>query len=137
MVGDGPKDRSLELEDAGNRIATHPELAGHFADAKSIPAKAGSVVIWHRLIPHSNSRNLSDTLRFAQYITMNPAPTEPEKQKKQSANQVNVWQNRGERRLAPLSKDVREARRQRWEQSTSPVRLTELGKRLAGLVPWE
>ena len=132
-----PKDRSLEQEDRGHLIATHPELAGIFAEAQSIPAKAGSIVIWHRLLPHGNGRNLSDTPRFAQYLCMGPLPTDPEALRERRAEMVDVWQKRGERWRAPLSEDAREARCQRWEQSTPPARLTELGKRLLGLVPWE
>ncbi len=132
-----PKDRSLEQEDGGHLIATHPELAGLFAEAQTIPAKAGSIVIWHRLLPHSNSRNLSDTPRFAQYIAMGPVPTDPEQMREKRAHKVDTWQKWGERWRAPLSKDPRDARWRRWEQSTPPARLTELGKRLVGLVPWE
>ena len=131
-----PKDRSLEQEDRGHLIATHPELAGLFAEAQTIPAKAGSIVIWHRLLPHSNGRNLSDTPRFAQYICMGPAPTDPDQLRKRRAWIQDVFQ-RGERRRVPLSDDAHEARWQRWEQSAPPAQLTELGNRLVGLVPWE
>jgi hypothetical protein len=132
-----PKDRSLEQEDGGHWMATHPELVGFFAEAQTIPAKAGSMVIWHRLLPHTNGRNLSATPRFAQYITMGPVPTDPEQLREQGAGNVEVWQKRGERWRAPLSEDAHEARWQRWEQSTPPAQLTELGKRLVGLEPWE
>jgi hypothetical protein len=132
-----PKDRSLEQGDGGHWIATHPELEGLFAEAQTIPAEAGSLVIWHRLIPHGNGRNLSTTPRFAQYITMGLAPTDPEQLEQQRAKNIEVWQKRGERWRAPLSADEREARWQRWEQRTPPARLTDLGKRLVGLVPWE
>jgi hypothetical protein len=131
-----PKDRSLEQEDGGHWIATHPELSGLFAEARTIPAKAGSLLIWHRLLPHTAGRNLSDTPRFAQYITMGPAPTDPELLAERRAESVDAWQKLGEPH-GPLSEDAHEARRQRWEQNTPPARLTELGKQLVGLVPWE
>ena len=132
-----PEDRSLEQGDDGHWLATHPELAGYFAKARTIPAKAGSIVIWHRLLPHSNARNLSATPRFAQYVTMGPVPDDPEKLKEQSAGYVDAWQKRGERWRAPLSEDEREVRWQRWERATGPAELTELGKRLLGAMPWE
>ena len=57
-----------------------------------VPARrAGSIVIWHRLLPHSNGRNLSDSPRFAQYITMSPAPTDPDEFAKQSKERVDMW----------------------------------------------
>ena len=132
-----PEDRSLEQEDDGHWIATHPELAGLFAEAQTIPARAGSIVIWHRLIPHTNGRNLSSTPRFAQYITMGPVPTDPEQLSKRRAINAELWQQQGKEDQTPISADPHEARRQQWAQRTPPARLTELGQRLAGLASWE
>jgi hypothetical protein len=132
-----PRDRSLEQADAGNWIATHPDLQGLLAEARTIPAKAGSIVIWHRLLPHSNGRNLSDSPRFAQYITMSAVPTDPDEFAEQSKARVDMWQKRGDGWRAPLSEDPRQARWQQWEMSSPPAQLTSLGRRLIGAVPWD
>jgi len=132
-----PKDQSLEQKDDGHWLATHPELAEYYAEARNIPAQEGSLVIWHRLLPHSNGRNLSDTPRFAQYISMGPVPDDPQQQRKRAEANIDTWQKRGERWQAALSDDAREARWQQWERSRPPAKLTELGKRLVGVVPWD
>ena len=130
-------DRSLESSDEGNWIATHPDLQGILAEARTIPAKAGSIVIWHRLLPHSNGRNLSDSPRFAQYITMDIAPADPDEFEKQSKSRVDMWQKTGERWQAPISDNPRQARWQQWESSRPPAQLTTLGKKLIGALPWD
>ena len=41
--------------------------------SKIIGASAGSLVIWHRRMPHSSSRNLGGAPRWVQYVTMDRA----------------------------------------------------------------
>jgi len=130
-------ERSLDPADEGNWIKSHPDLQGILAEARTIPAKAGSIVIWHRLLPHSNGRNLSDSPRFAQYITMDRAPSDPDEFEKQSKARVDMWQKRGEGWRAPMSENPRQARWQQWESSRPPAQLTTLGKKLIGALPWD
>ncbi|NKB72142.1 MAG: hypothetical protein GKR89_34120 [Candidatus Latescibacteria bacterium] len=132
-----PQDRSLEQEDGGHWLANHPDLEDLFAEARNIPAKAGSLVIWHRLLPHTNGRNLSETPRFAQYITMGSVPDDPAERAQQAAQNVERWQKRGPAWSGPLADDERVARQQRREREAPPAALTELGQRLVGAMPWE
>jgi ectoine hydroxylase-related dioxygenase (phytanoyl-CoA dioxygenase family) len=48
-------------------------------EIKTIPGKAGDLLIWHSLLPHGNSRNRSRKPRLAQYITMFPPRSEEER----------------------------------------------------------
>ena len=54
-----------------DRNSRRPDLMGF--EVKSIPGKAGDLLIWHRLLAHGNGHNQSDKPRMAQYITMSPA----------------------------------------------------------------
>src|SRR5438105_11827383 len=56
-----------------------------------IPGKAGDLIIWNRLLPHGNGRNLSDRPRMAQYITMFPAAEDYEAYR---ARRVRMWRHR-------------------------------------------
>ena len=51
-----------------NLIETHPsELGEALAPrAVTVAARAGSLVIWHRLLPHGSGRNVSRSPRYAQ-----------------------------------------------------------------------
>lgn len=94
-----------------------------------IPAEAGDLVIWDTRLLHGNGRNLSDQPRLAQYITMWPeryANTE------ERDDRVRRWRER----LAPPGDWVLGDPRA-WEQTHSTTApLTELGKKLLGLICW-
>ena len=46
---------SLEQEDDGHWLRTHKQLAQQLEpEAVTVPARAGSLVVWHRLLPHGN-----------------------------------------------------------------------------------
>ena len=57
-----------------DRPPMHPDTAG--MNLVHVPAKAGDLIIWHRALPHGNSRNCTNSPRLCQYITMSPAPEE-------------------------------------------------------------
>ena len=63
-----------EPNESPNLIEKHArELGEALAPrAVTVAASAGSLVIWHRLLPHGSGRNLSSLPRYAQYITMGP-----------------------------------------------------------------
>jgi hypothetical protein len=131
-----PDDRSLESSDGGQWIVNHPELEGLFAEAQTIPATEGSLVLWHRLLPHINGRNLSTTPRFAQYITMEEPPTDPQEYDSARAQRIAAWE-KSTAQQQPLSDNERQARQQRWDRDHPPAQLTRLGEKLLGLVPWD
>jgi ectoine hydroxylase-related dioxygenase (phytanoyl-CoA dioxygenase family) len=108
-----------------DRNPRHPDLAG--LEVKSIPGKAGDLLIWHRLLAHGNGHNRSDKPRLAQYITMSPANFSNEEAR---MDRVSSWQE-----CRPMPRwpgDPRE-----WEKKTQkPAVLTDLGKKLLGVEPW-
>ena len=97
-------------------------------EVKSIPGKAGDLLIWNRLLAHGNGHNVSDKPRLAQYITMSPAPKDADESRKARALS---WQ---ERRPTPgWPGDDRE-----WEHNhLTPADLTPLGKKLLGVDLWD
>ena len=109
-----------------DRNPHHPDLTG--LDVRSIPGKAGDLLIWHRLLAHGNGHNTSDKPRLAQYITMSPARTDDE-----AARQAGVasWQER--RPMPNWPGDPRA-----WEkEKQQTAELTPLGKKLLGVDLWD
>jgi len=108
-----------------DRNPHHTDLTG--LDVRSIPGKAGDLLIWHRLLAHGNGHNTSDKPRLAQYITMSPARTDDE-----AARQARVasWQER--RPMPNWPGDPRA-----WEkEKQQTAELTPLGKKLLGVDQW-
>jgi hypothetical protein len=115
-----PPSRSMAEADGGHVIVNHPELAAELEPlARTIPAAAGSLVIWHRLTPHSNGRNTSATPRFAMYITMGPG-------RESRAKSIERWRKTSDESEPNLD----------WEQSLPPATLSPLGRQLLGLDLW-
>jgi hypothetical protein len=106
-----------------DRNPSHPDLDG--LTVKSIPGKAGDLLIWHRLLAHGNGHNRSERPRMAQYITMSPAGT-----RESAAERIQAWQDR--RPTSGWPGDSRD-----WEhEHQEPAELTELGRKLLGLDAW-
>ena len=102
-----------------------PDLTG--LEVRSIPGRAGDLLIWNSLLPHGNGRNTSDRPRLAQYITMSPARPDDEEQRRE---RITAWRTR--RPATGWPGDPRG-----WElRQPGPATLTELGRRLLGLDPW-
>ena len=110
-----------------DRNARHPALEG--MEVKTIPGKAGDLLIWHSLLPHGNSRNRSNKPRLAQYITMFPAREENEEERQ---FRINAWKERRPPNGKAFPGDPRG-----WEQKNAPAELTELGEKLLGLQHWD
>jgi hypothetical protein len=110
-----------------DRDPRHPALDG--LEVKTIPGKAGDLLIWHSLLPHGNSRNRSHKPRLAQYITMSPAREDDEETRQ---HRIETWRERQAPRGKAFPGDPRG-----FEQSRPPAELTSLGKKLLGLERWE
>lgn len=93
-----------------------------------VPGKKGSLVIWHRRMPHTSLENRSEAPRLVQYVSMMPA------------------NNNSDARLA-LAKGCLEKRPPHWAivqnvpgqqnpEPGPPVRLTALGRKLAAIDAW-
>ncbi len=100
----------------------------------NIATKKGDLLIWNRLLPHGNGVNTSDHPRMAQFIAMNPTP-DGGLPADVVAGRVDEWQkhvknNRTNEQLDLGAFGVSEAE--------MPVaKLTQLGKRLLGVVAWK
>lgn len=108
-----------------DRHPRHPDLDG--LEVKSIPGKAGDLIIWHRLLAHGNGHNRSDRPRLAQYIRMYPVAS---REKDALEDRIAAWQN-----CRPTSRWPGDPRD--WEHKTQkPAKLTDLGKKLLGVETW-
>ena len=108
-----------------DRNPRRPDLEG--LEVKSIPGKAGDLLIWHRLLAHGNGHNLSNRPRLAQYITMSPSEGRKEEERKE---RIEAWQS-----CRPTTRWPGDPRD--WEHKTQkPAKLTELGKKLLGVEAW-
>lgn len=96
-------------------------------EIKTIPGKAGDLLIWHSLLPHGNSRNRSNRPRLAQYITMYPPQDEEEREYR-----IKAWQER----LPPRGKAFPGDPRQLEQKYGKPAELTDLGRKLLGVDRW-
>ena len=109
-----------------------PELS--MENFVQIPAKAGSLIIWHSALPHGNGRNTSGKPRLAQYMNYYAAPHPRQMTEKQEAwrqERISLWRER----RAPKNNrgDPRG-----WEaKNYGPAKLTPLGRKLIGLDLWE
>ncbi len=108
-----------------DRNTRHPDLAD--LEVRSIPGKAGDLLIWHKLLAHGNGHNVSDKPRLAQYITMSPAPKDNEEARQA---RVTSWQER-----QPMANWPGDARN--WEhEKQETAELTPLGRKLLGADLW-
>lgn len=111
-----------------DRNPRHPDLTGF--SITPVPAKAGDLIIWHRLLPHGNGHNISPKPRLAQYITMFPARFDDEAARQ---TRIELWR---ERRAPSANWVIGDPRG--WEQTHGQTaELTPLGKKLLGMESWE
>lgn len=103
----------------------HPDIGGRALEHVGGPA--GSLVLWHRLMPHTSGRNDSPLPRFTQYVAMAPAGGEAER-----ARRIRAFQERH----APEWALRQHVPGQLDPEPCKPIPLTSLGRRLVGLDPW-
>ena len=106
-----------------------PELSQeHFIQ---VAAPAGSLLIWHRALPHGNGRNTSNKPRLAQYMNFYPVPEPMDQERRQE--RITLWRERRALGRGPWSGDPRG-----WEaKNHGPAKLTDLGRKLLGLDLWD
>ena len=109
-----------------DRDPRRPDLTG-FAITK-LAMQAGDLVIWTTLLPHGNGHNVSDRVRLAQYITMNPAEADKSELR---ATRISCWREKRPMPARAFPGDPRGV-----EARTPPAELTPLGRRLLGLDAW-
>lgn len=100
-----------------------PDFSNH--QPVVIEGKAGDLLIWDNRLPHGSGENRSSHIRFAQYISMKRASTDPN----QRINRIKRFEEQrptGNRLDRPI-----------FEQNQGrPVRLTPLGRKLVGYDSW-
>lgn len=92
-----------------------------------VRGKAGTLVIWHRRMPHTSALNRGNKPRFVQYVTMSPAGNDEEREER-----VRLWREKipppwAVRQNVPLQQNP--------EPGDSPT-LTALGRKLVGVDAW-
>lgn len=103
-----------------------PDCTGH--PLVGVPGRRGTLVIWHRRMPHSSLENRSDAPRIVQYVTMTPASQDAQARETLAAATL-------EKR--PPAWAIRQrVRGQLDPEPGPPVQLSALGRRLAGLDVW-
>ena len=108
------------------RDPSFPDLTG--LEVRSIPGRAGDLLIWNSLLPHGNGENNSQRPRLAQYISMFPAARGNELERR---DRIAAW--REQRSVSDWPGDPR-----RWEQCHGKrAELSGLGRRLLGLDAWD
>ncbi len=104
-----------------------PDMTG--LELKSLPMRAGDLVIWHSLLPHGTGRNNSTRPRLAQYISMFPAMEENEAMRQK---RISLWRQRKSPDRKFFPGDPRS-----WEsEHGKTAQLTPLGEKLLGLSNW-
>lgn len=97
-------------------------------DIVQVPGERGTLLLWHRLLPHSSAANRAASPRWVQYVAMDPAGDA-------EARAARLTQYR-EKRPPPWA--VRQnIVGQQIPEPGDPARLTPLGRRLVGVDSWD
>eukprot|EP01052_Picozoa_sp_SAG31_P012787 SAG31_NODE_756_length_12303_cov_8.918142_1_plen_693_part_00 len=135
-----PQDLTDDEFEQRRFIGRHDEALAERLNQRAIniPAQAGSLVIWHRLIPHCNGRNLESDSRYAQYVTMGKPPTDPVEYSTAAARRIAEWEElRNDLTDERIERSIGTDFCRRWERRRPPLPpLTSLGRRLLGLEMW-
>jgi hypothetical protein len=92
-----------------------------------IGAPAGSLILWNRRMPHSSAENRGDLPRWVQYVAMEPAGDDEAR-----SELATLYQEK-----RPPAWAVRQQiAEQQIPEPGEPAVLSDLGRKLTGLVPW-
>jgi Phytanoyl-CoA dioxygenase (PhyH) len=121
----------LERHRGERPVPRAPDYSGY--EVRRVPLRAGEMAVWSSTMLHGNGRNASDRVRLAQYVTMNPPPHDAQQRQNTRQNRVASWRNNAPGPGDSFHGDARRIE----ERRSSPAELTQLGRRLLGLDPWE
>ncbi len=110
-----------------DRDPWRPDLSG--LEVRSVPTRAGDLLIWHGLLPHGTGPNRGDRPRLAQYVSMSPAREEDRALREE---RVRLWRESRSPSGFAFPGNPRER-----EAAGGPARLTGLGEKLLGLTSWD
>lgn len=120
--------RNLESwreDHVGDADKRHPKVTDD--ELIAVPGKAGSLVIFNRLMPHTGGLNKSGSHRFVQYVTMQPVSNEKER-----VQRIKEW----EEKMPPDWAINQKIPAQEIPEPGKAASLTELGKKLVGVESW-
>jgi ectoine hydroxylase-related dioxygenase (phytanoyl-CoA dioxygenase family) len=112
-------------------VPSRPDHSGY--GVRRVPLRAGEIAIWRNTMLHGNGRNTSHRVRLAQYVTMNPPPGDPGQRLGSREARVASWRGNAPGPGDAFPGDARGIEQRRG----APADLTDLGRRLLGLDPWE
>jgi len=121
----------LERYPGGRPVPRSPDYSGY--EIERVPLCAGERAIWSSTMLHGNGRNTSGRARLAQYVTMNPPPRDAQPRERMREQRVASWRNNAPGPGDSFHGDARRIE----ERRGSPAELSELGRRLLGLEPWD
>lgn len=109
-------------------LAEHGDDAGAALNdgrgrVQAVGAGAGSMVIWHRQMPHSSGRNEGERPRWVQYVAMDPAGDESQRRQR-----VRLYEHQRPPDWAVRQRVPGQLDPEPWPRA----RLTPLGRRLVG-----
>jgi len=107
------------------QVGRHPEVTED--ELVPVAGPAGSLVLFHRLMPHTNGLNLSPRHRLVQYVTMHPAGDEEER-----LQRIELWRGK----MPPEWAIRQKVPGQQLPEPGAAAELTPLGKKLVGLEAW-
>jgi hypothetical protein len=121
----------LEHYQGERPVPRSPDYSGF--EIKRVPLRAGEMAIWSTTMLHGNGRNTSDRVRLAQYVSMNPPPHDAQQRQRLREERVNSWRDNAPGPGDSFHGDVRRLE----ERRSNAAELTQLGRRLLGLDPWD
>jgi hypothetical protein len=110
------------LKDTDRR---HPLVSDN--ELIAVGGKAGSLLVFNRLMPHTGRLNKSSSHRFVQYVTMQPVSDE-----QQRLQRVADWRDK----MPPEWAINQKIPEQEIPEPGESALLTELGKKLVGVATW-
>lgn len=109
------------------RHANDPDRRHPSAAVTGFGGRAGSLLVFNRLMPHSSLPNRSDAPRFVQYVTMQPAGDDAER-----TARIEAWQSK----IPPDWAIRQHVPQQQIPEPGAAATLTALGRQLVGLDRW-
>lgn len=110
---------------AGDENRRHPRVDDD--DLVAVGGKSGSLVVFHRLMPHSNLVNRTEKPRFVQYVTMQPEGGDEERRER-----IELWRSN----MPPPWAVRQKVPGQEMPEPGPAAELTTLGRKLVGIDTW-
>jgi ectoine hydroxylase-related dioxygenase (phytanoyl-CoA dioxygenase family) len=120
-------DRFLTTQTREKIESRNPDYSGYSITRPRLAA--GDLLVWTSLLLHGNGHNTSQRPRLCQYLSMNPAASVSDEARQA---RIESWRHNTPAPGKSFPGDPRKIE----EQRTQPADLTELGRKLLGIVSW-